>query len=235
MNRSQSESPPAGFPNSLLDIESELRRTLDEAGVGTWSWDLVTERTSLSHTCAELMGATTLDVQDSDVLQSLIHPEDRQRRVKAIQHAIERRGTYDIDYRVIRPDGQVSWLRSRGRVESDACGRPLIVRGVVLSIDERKRVEDELRAREEHLRSILDTVPEGMIVIDEHGIIVSFSPTAERLFGYAVEEVIGRNVKMLMPQPDQSRHDSYLRRYQETGEKRIIGIGRLVTGLRRNG
>jgi two-component system sensor kinase FixL len=235
MNRSQSESPPAGFPNSLLDIESELRRTLDEAGVGTWSWDLVTERISLSHTCAELMGATTLDVQDSDVLQSLIHPEDRQRRVKAIQHGIERRGTYDIDYRVIRPDGQVSWLRSRGRVESDACGRPLIVRGVVLSIDERKRVEDELRAREEHLRSILDTVPEGMIVIDEHGIIVSFSPTAERLFGYAVEEVIGRNVKMLMPQPDQSRHDSYLRRYQETGEKRIIGIGRLVTGLRRNG
>jgi two-component system, LuxR family, sensor kinase FixL len=235
MNRPHSESPPAGFPNSLLQVESELRRTLDEAGVGTWSWDLVTEKVSLSHTCAELMGATTLDVQDTDVLQGLIHPEDRQRRAKAIQHAIECGGTYDIDYRVTRPDGQVSWLRSRGRVESDACGRTLIVRGVVLSIDERKRVEDELRAREEHLRSILDTVPEGMIVIDEHGIMVSFSPTAERLFDYVPEEVIGRNVKMLMPQPDQSRHDFYLRRYHETGEKGIIGIGRLVTGLRRNG
>jgi two-component system sensor kinase FixL len=74
-----------------------------------------------------------------------------------------------------------------------------------------------------------------MIVIDERGTMVSFSPTAERLFGYVSEEVIGRNVKMLMPEPYQSGHDSYLSRYRETREARIIGTGRLVTGLRRNG
>jgi two-component system sensor kinase FixL len=90
-------------------------------------------------------------------------------------------------------------------------------------------------AREAHLRSILATVPDGMIVIDRKGIIQSFSAAAERLFNYSAEEVIGRNVKMLMPQPYRSAHDGYLERYAKTGEKRIIGIGRVVVGARKNG
>src|SRR5436309_3436995 len=229
-------APLVSDPTRLVaQVESELRRTLDDAGIGTWSWDLVAGKISLSQTCAELLGATELEGVSPNALQDVVHPEDREMRANAIQHAVERGGTYDVDYRVVRPDGEICWLRSRGRVQSDASGRPLLLRGVVLTIDERKKVEEDLRAREEHLRSILDTVPEGMIVIDEHGTMVSFSPTAERLFGYVAEEVIGKNVKILMPEPDQSRHDSYLRRYQQTREPRIIGTGRLVTGLRRDG
>jgi two-component system sensor kinase FixL len=90
-------------------------------------------------------------------------------------------------------------------------------------------------AREAHLKSILATVPDGMIVIDRKGIIQSFSTAAERLFNYSAEEVIGRNVKMLMPQPYRNAHDGYLERYAKTGEKRIIGIGRVVVGARKNG
>lgn len=87
----------------------------------------------------------------------------------------------------------------------------------------------------DHLRSILDTVPDAMVVIDQVGRIISFSKAAERLFGYAESELIGENVSTLMPSPDRERHDGYLQRYIETGEKRIIGIGRLVTGRRRDG
>jgi two-component system sensor kinase FixL len=86
-----------------------------------------------------------------------------------------------------------------------------------------------------HLRSILETIPDAMVIIDERGRILSFSKAAERLFGFAEAEVIGENVSTLMPSPDRERHDGYLRRYLETGEKRIIGIGRLVTGRRRDG
>ena len=93
----------------------------------------------------------------------------------------------------------------------------------------------DLTAREAHLRSILHTVPDAMIVIDEHGIMSSFSAAAERLFGYTALEVIGRNVKMLMPQPYQRDHDGYLARYLATGERRIIGIGRVVVGERKDG
>ena len=90
-------------------------------------------------------------------------------------------------------------------------------------------------AREAHLRSILETVPDAMIVIDERGYILSFSAAAERMFGFAEDEVLGENVSMLMPSPDRERHDGYLERYLRTGERRIIGIGRVLTARHRDG
>jgi two-component system, LuxR family, sensor kinase FixL len=93
----------------------------------------------------------------------------------------------------------------------------------------------EALAREAHLASILETVPDAMIVIDEDGIVQSFSSAAERLFGYTAPEVVGKNIKMLMPSPYRENHDDYLRRYLRTGERRIIGVGRLVVGERKDG
>jgi len=93
----------------------------------------------------------------------------------------------------------------------------------------------DLLAREAHLQSILSTVPDAMVVIDAKGMITSFSAAAERLFGYRPEEVVGRNVKLLMPSPYREAHDGYLARYLATGERRIIGIGRLVTAERKDG
>lgn len=90
-------------------------------------------------------------------------------------------------------------------------------------------------AREAHLRSILETVPDAMIVIDSRGRIISFSAAAERMFGYKEADLLGENVSTLMPSPDRERHDGYLRRYFATGERRIIGIGRVTTARRRDG
>ena len=94
---------------------------------------------------------------------------------------------------------------------------------------------DAAEARAAHLQSILDSIPEAMIVIDERGKMHSFSATAERLFGYRVSEVMGENVRMLMPQPYRRDHDGYLDRYLRTHERRIIGIGRVVVGQRKDG
>jgi len=90
-------------------------------------------------------------------------------------------------------------------------------------------------SREAHMQSILDTVPEAMIVIDERGIMQSFSSAAERLFVFSAAEAVGQNVKVLMPSPYRESHDSYLARYLTTGERRIIGIGRVVVGQRKDG
>ncbi len=98
-----------------------------------------------------------------------------------------------------------------------------------------KQAQADLMSREAHLRSILDTVPEAMVVIDESGTITSFSAAATQLFGYEAEDVIGHNVKMLMPAPYRDEHDGYIERYLGTGEARIIGYGRLVKGLTRSG
>ncbi|MBN9010730.1 MAG: PAS domain S-box protein, partial [Rhizobiales bacterium] len=97
------------------------------------------------------------------------------------------------------------------------------------------RAEDGLRAREAHLRSVLDMVPDATIVIDEAGRITSFSTAAARQFGYSEADVIGRNVKVLMPEPYHREHDAYIQRYLATGERRIIGIDRVVVGRRSDG
>lgn len=93
----------------------------------------------------------------------------------------------------------------------------------------------DAEARAAHVESILNSIPDAMIVIDERGQMLSFSAAAERLFGYSVAEVLGKNVKMLMPSPYQEDHDCYLDRYLRTGERHIIGIGRIAVGQRRDG
>ncbi len=91
------------------------------------------------------------------------------------------------------------------------------------------------REREERLRSITQTAPDAIVVIDETGIIDTVNPAAERLFGYASDELVGENVKILMPSPYREAHDTHLGRYRETGQKRVIGIGRVVVGRRKDG
>lgn len=110
-------------------------------------------------------------------------------------------------------------------------------RGVILSRFRRaaETNAEAAFAREAHLLSILDSIPDAMIVIDERGIMQSFSSTAERLFGFDSADVLGKNVRMLMPSPYQESHDRYIERYKLTRERRIIGIGRVVVGQRSDG
>lgn len=94
---------------------------------------------------------------------------------------------------------------------------------------------DGLQQNEIKTRSIINSVVDGLIVIDESGNIDSYNPACERIFGYAADEVLGRNLKMLMPPPFHDEHDGYLSSYQRTRERKIIGIGREVVGLRKDG
>ncbi len=98
-----------------------------------------------------------------------------------------------------------------------------------------QQVQDELCERQAHLQSILATVPDAMIVIDDKGAIISFSTAAEQVFGYAASEIVGSNVSVLMPPPDRDAHDQYLDAYFRTGLRRVIGYGRVVAGLTKSG
>ncbi len=102
---------------------------------------------------------------------------------------------------------------------------------------EKKVVEAtrELASSEARIRSILENVVDGVITIDQHGLIQSFNPAAVKIFGYQVDEVMGRNVNMLMPEPYHSAHDGYLANYMRGGEAHIIGTGREVQGRHKNG
>jgi len=88
---------------------------------------------------------------------------------------------------------------------------------------------------ETRLRSMTENLVDGLITIDEYGIVQSFNPAAERIFGYQANEVTGKNINILMPEPYHSQHDGYLRHYLDTGNKKVIGIGREVEGKRKDG
>ena len=107
--------------------------------------------------------------------------------------------------------------------------------GVAQDITERKQHEKTIRENAEHMQAIFDNVVDGIITIDEHGTVVSFNKAAESIFGYRADEVVGNNVNMLMPNPYHDAHDGYLSNYLTTHVPRIIGTGREVIGLRRNG
>jgi two-component system, LuxR family, sensor kinase FixL len=107
--------------------------------------------------------------------------------------------------------------------------------GVIHDISGRKLAETAYREADNKLRAILQTAVEGMIIMDQRGRIDLVNPAALRLFGYEEGELFGKNIKVLMPEPDHSRHDGYLQRYKETGKRTIIGKGREVMGKRKDG
>ena len=97
------------------------------------------------------------------------------------------------------------------------------------------RDDEDLKKSETYLRAVLDNVLDGIISIDNTCSVETFNPAAEKIFGYSAQEVIGRNVKMLMPEPFRSHHDMYVQNYLRTGFRKLIGIGKEVEGLRKNG
>lgn len=107
--------------------------------------------------------------------------------------------------------------------------------GIIRDITARREAERCLRDGEARLRAVIDTVIDGVVMIDNRGVIRLFNPASEWIFGYRAREVLGKNVKVLMPEPYQGEHDNYLAHYRATGERRIIGIGREVLGRRKNG
>ncbi len=139
----------------------------------------------------------------------------------------------NLEYR--HKDGHTISVLSRWVMADVADGKGPLVVQINEDFRAAATIQENLAVREAHFRSILQTVPEAMVVIDEAGIITSFSSTAEDLFGYDAEEVEGRNVSTLMPSPDRDGHDGYIRHYMTTGQRRIIGIGRVVKGLRKDG
>ena len=165
-----------------------------------------------------------------------IIPPDRSREEDAILARLrqgESIAHFETERR--RRDGQIIPVSLSISPIRDEQGRIIGVAKIARDRSEAHRAEQEVRRREALLRSILDTAPDALVVIDAQGIIQSFSTAAERLFGYRRHEVVGGNVSMLMPSPYREEHDGYLARYLATGERRIIGVGRVVIGQRKDG
>jgi PAS domain S-box-containing protein len=127
------------------------------------------------------------------------------------------------DYRKMSRSGLLAWIEKLKSTHTHH------------TRSQKQKADDALREHDARLRAILETAVEGIITIDEHGLIESVNSAAEMMFGYRSRELVGKNINVLMPMPHRAAHDSYLENYKQTGVARIIGIGREVSGKRKDG
>lgn len=229
--------------SARLESEERLRLALAAGRMGAWQWDVASGKVIWSPTLEAIHGLAPGTFPGTfEAYRQGLHPDDRDRVQETLRAALEEDKEYHLEYRIIWPDQSVHWLETRGQVFRDQARRPVRMVGVCADVTQRRQLEDELRRRmheaaeaEERIRSVVDHALDGIITIDAEGLIQTFNPAAERLFGYSASQVIGQNVKLLMPEPYRSEHDAYILRYLQTGEARIIGSGRQVVGRRRDG
>ena len=183
----------------------------------------------------DYIGLTTEEARGDGWLEA-VHSDHRERVLSSWHRAIRAGEDYCNEFLIRRAeDGVCRWQAVRGRPIRDDVGKIVKWLGVAIDIDDRKRAEQELQEREARLRTILDTTLDGIITIDDHGLIDSFNPAAGCLFGFRPEEVIGNNISLLMSSPDREQHDDHMARYRRTGESTIIGTIREVSGQRKDG
>ena len=183
-----------------------------------------------------LTGHSAADLMHGKVhVGDVIHPEDRQRVWDTVQKSLAEKKPFQLDYRIIHVDGEVKCVWEQGQGVFSSEGELVALEGLITDITEQKRSEAALRESEARSKGIVQTAAEGIITMSADRLIESVNPAAEKMFGYREDELIGKNVKILMPPDYANNHDRYVANYLKTGKAKIIGIGREVVGRRKDG
>ena len=189
------------------------------------SWNPAAERL-YGYTAEEIIGRSV----------SLIVPPDRRDELASVLERLRREQRVER-YETVRQakDGRRIDVALTVWPIKDAAGQVVAATAIARDLTARNRTQSALQTSELLWQAVVDSAVDGIIVIDAKGLVEAFNPAAERLFGYSEQEMIGRNVSVLMPAPYHDEHDGYISRYLATGTKKIIGIGREVSALRRDG
>jgi PAS domain S-box-containing protein len=240
---------------ALHESQRRLRLALGAARMGTFDWDIASGKILWSPETERIWGLPEGGFDGTyEHWKKLIHPADLPAAETLAQKAAATPDApYEMEHRIIRPDGSVGWVLEKATTIRSAAGQAVRVVGINMEITERKEAEQvmrkfnvqlakavarrtaEVKEREDRLRAIVDSAFSAVITIDYRGIIEGVNQTAERMFGYTAAEMIGQNIKMLVPAPHHDAHDGYLQRYHETGIKHILGTSRELQARRKDG
>jgi diguanylate cyclase (GGDEF)-like protein/PAS domain S-box-containing protein len=171
-----------------------------------------------------------------DFFMSILHPDDRERVVAETARLLTAGEQSPFEYRVLRRDGSVAWIRDEAVVVRDEAGRSVCTQGYMLDITERKEREAALSHSEARTRAMLDAALDAVITIDRRGAVIEFNPAAERIFGYARDIVVGRQmVDLIVPPALREAHSTGFERYLATGEGPLLGKRIEVPAMRADG
>lgn len=208
---------------ALAANAQRLSLALAAAKMGDWSWDAATDIVTLSQRAAEIFGIPSGPYMTWTHMRDLLHKEDRESARLAVEQAIRYERDYDIEYRVIHPNGAERWVASKGRAQYSVSGDVLSMLGVVQDVTDRKQMEAELRRREQRFKTLAENSPDIISRIDSEFRHLYVSPAIEQITGIPAEEFIGKtNIDVGMP-PENCRlwHENWQQIFT-TGQSRSI-------------
>ncbi|NLS92541.1 MAG: PAS domain S-box protein [Planctomycetaceae bacterium] len=179
---------------ALRQSEERLRLALQGGRMGTWEWQMDTGQVIWSPELAEIHGLRPGTFEGTlEAMQRRTHPEDRDRVTAAVEQALGEGGDWHVEYRIIRPDGSIQWLESRGAVHTEPDGQARRLVGVSMNVTERKQFEEQ-NAR---LAAIVQSSDDAILSKSLDGTVLNWNAGAERIYGYRAEEIVGKSISIL--------------------------------------
>ncbi len=213
---------------ALRESEYHMGVASEMGSLGIWIRDFGRDEIWASDRWRALYGFTKTDRLSLEVILLRLHSEDREVLIRTLQKVAEEKGEYEADFRIVLPDGKIRWISSHGRVEIDASGKPIRMRGVSLDITVRKQAE-------ERLRLVVEAAPSAIIMVSPEGIMTLVNAQVEAVFGYGRQELIGHPIEMLVPEQFRTTHPDYHDGYRADLKARAMGTGRELFGRRKDG
>jgi PAS domain S-box-containing protein len=212
----------------VSQIERERELALSAAGVGVWRGDIASNTWTMDARARTILGLPEGDALDADAWIRALHPEDRDRAVARFGEVMKTPGNYQLEYRVVWPNGQVRHILDRGMSSGPEGGTPTRVDGIFYDIT-------ELRMAEQRGQRLLEAAPDAMVVADATGTIALINAAAERLFGYSREELVGQPIETLVPDAVGRGHVAKRNAYLGAPTVRGMGSGLDLWGRRKGG
>jgi PAS domain S-box-containing protein len=213
---------------ALSQFEERVALAAEAAHLGVWEFDTATERIWISDKVRQLFQFPPDDEITYSEFQKRVHPDDRAARDRIMRRAIRTHGSYETEYRIVLPDGTIRWIGGRARCVGDGTGNPTRLLGVSMDITERKQAEELF-----HLAT--EASPSGTVLINHEGRIVLVNAHAERLFGYARDELIGKEIEVLVPERFAKAHPGDRTHFFARPEARAMGAARELFARRKDG
>jgi PAS domain S-box-containing protein len=207
--------------DALRASEARLRHALDASGAGVWAWDGDTGLITADEAYRAMFGFAPDATVDFDAWQTRLHPDDREPLKERAEDCLRTGGQWREEFRVLHPQGGLRWLAGLGRVVHDAEGRVTGMTGINIDISAQKVAEAAVAASEAHLKAVIEGAIDGIVAVDNAGTVRSLNPAAAKMFGFAPSEIIGQNVRVLLPHFNAS--DSFPREVSHMDVSSTVG------------